>query len=196
MTSTVRDPLTREAVLAATRTLIIADGLDKLSLRRVARELGVTAPALYAYMADKRDLLRAVAESAFDELVEQFEVVDDPDPLERIAAYSRIYIRYALANPELFRTMFIFPPELALSSPTGEELPAATRAFDRPREAVEAAIAAGLLRDVDPLIASLTLWTATHGAADVLLMGFGFDEAGTELLVDSVVTTVVNGLRA
>jgi hypothetical protein len=41
----------------------------------------------------------------------------------------------------------------------------------------------------------LTLWTATHGAADVLLMGFGFDDATRDQLVDAVIDTLIEGLR-
>ena len=162
----------------------------------VAGALGVTAPALYAYVTDKRDLLRGVAELAFGELVERFEALPDADPLARIRAQSHVYIDFAHEQPELFRTMFLFPPELAVSAPIGEELPAATRAFEVPRRAIDDAVAAGLLRDVDPVMAALALWTATHGAAEVLRMGFGFDDEGRRQLVDTVIDTVIAGLRA
>ncbi len=57
-----RETLTGEAVVAAARDQIRTKGLDAVSLRQVGAALGVTAPALYAYVTDKRDLLRAVAE--------------------------------------------------------------------------------------------------------------------------------------
>src|SRR5215831_5461101 len=61
MTSpTSRPPLTRETVVAATRELIEDEGLEAVSFRRLAQRLGVTAPALYAYVSDKDDLLRSV----------------------------------------------------------------------------------------------------------------------------------------
>ena len=60
-----RPLLHREAIVAAARELIVADGLEALSLRRLAARLGVTAPALYAHVRDKQDLLRAVAESGY-----------------------------------------------------------------------------------------------------------------------------------
>src|SRR5687767_4165148 len=112
-------PLTREAIVAQARTIITEQNLDALSLRRVAAALEVTAPALYAYVEHKRDLLRAVAEEQFGCLIEIFERVDEPDPVNRLRAYSHAYIEYAVANPELFKTMFLFPPDLAFGSPTG-----------------------------------------------------------------------------
>ena len=57
-----RPPLQRETIVEAARDLIITDGLEALSLRRLAGQLGVTAPALYAHVRDKQDLLRALAE--------------------------------------------------------------------------------------------------------------------------------------
>ena len=197
MAGAARETLTRQAVVDAARQLIAEEGLDAVSLRRVAGKLGVTAPALYAYVDDKGDLLRSVAELAFAELTARFDDVDaDADPIERIRAYSRAYLDLAMEQPELFRTMFVFPPELGVGDPIGAELPAATRAFDLPQAAIAEAIDQGLLRPVDPLLAALTLWSASHGAADVLLMGFDFDEAGRAEFIEQVLDTVVRGLRA
>jgi AcrR family transcriptional regulator len=197
MTSTeTRVALTREAIVATTRTLIEAEGLDAVSLRRVGAALGVTAPALYAHVSDKRDLLRSVAASAFAVLIQSFEAIDDPDPVERVRGFSRAYIDFAAANPELFKTMFLFPPDLALGTPTGEELPMATLAFRVPLTALTEAMDAGTFRRIDPDLAGLTMWTVAHGCAEVLAMGFALDDASRDALIDSVIETVIAGLRA
>src|SRR5690606_29339456 len=113
---------------------MIADGgLEALSLRRLASRLGVTAPALYAHVADKRDLLAAIAEGQFDELVARMDAAADLPPLERIRAHCRAYVQHARENPELFGVMFLFSPDLGPAGgaglPEGAELPAATKAF-------------------------------------------------------------------
>ncbi|MEJ5256104.1 MAG: TetR/AcrR family transcriptional regulator, partial [Acidimicrobiales bacterium] len=157
------EPLSRESIVAATRRLIQSEGLDAVSLRRIAATLGVTAPALYAYVEDKQDLLRAVAESQFERLIAELERIDEPDPIARIRRFSRVYVEHALANPELFRTMFLFPPELSVADATGNELPAATKAFETAYQAAAEAVERGLLRRDDPLMVALTLWTGVHG---------------------------------
>jgi AcrR family transcriptional regulator len=189
-------PLSRLIVVEATRDLIVADGLEAVSLRRLAARLGVTAPALYAYVADKHDLLRAVAEGEFERLIATMETIDEPDPVQRLRRLSRAYIDVALREPELFRTMFLFPPDLAVAGATGEELPLATTSFQLALDAVTEAIESGTLRALDPTVAALTLWTATHGAATVLLLGFPFDDVTRDLLIDSVLDTVLAGLAA
>jgi len=193
MSDAARTVLTREAVVNAARAMIERDGLNALSLRRLAGDLGVTAPALYAYVTDKRDLLRAVAESAFEQLTAGFDAVGDTDPLDRMRASSRVYIDFAIENPHLFETMFVFPPDLGVSAPTGEELPAATKAFAGPLADIEAAVDAGRLHG-DTITIALVLWTSIHGATEVLRMGFGFDDDGRERYVNSVLDTVIAGL--
>ena len=72
--------------------MIVAGGLEALSLRRLARQLGVTAPALYGYVHSKQDLLSAIAEAEIERLSSRFTDVDDADPIDRIRAHSRAYI--------------------------------------------------------------------------------------------------------
>jgi AcrR family transcriptional regulator len=189
-----RSPLSRAAVVAAARNEIRAEGLDKLSFRRIAAVLGVTAPALYAHVQDKRDLLRAVADVEFAELLEAFERIDDEDPLERLRALARVYVERALAQPELFRTMFVFPPDIGLTAATGEELPMATQAFAYAAAPIGAAVADGRLRDDDPALITFVSWTAMHGLATVLTLGFEFDRSTRDLLIDRVLDAVFAGL--
>ena len=195
-TPDTREALSRDAIITATLELIEKEGLDAVSLRRLGATLGVTAPALYAHVTDKRDLLRAVAASAFASLIATFETIDDPDPLVRIREFSRAYIDFAGDKPDLFKTMFLFPPDLAFGAPTGEELDAATLAFRVPLTALTEAMDAGVLRTMDPDLAGLTMWTVAHGCAEVLAMGFGIDADGREALIAAVIDSVIAGLRA
>jgi len=189
-------PLNRQSVIDAARDCIVADGLDAISLRKLAATLGVTAPALYAYVDDKRDLLRGVAELEFRRLAARFEQIDDPDPVERMRQMSHAYVEQALAEPELFRTMFQFSPDLAIGTPTGAEDELATSVFELALSSVVEAIDSGALRRAEPITVALTIWSATHGVVDMLLMGFPFDDATRQMLVDSVIDTVLAGLAS
>ncbi|WP_421121760.1 TetR/AcrR family transcriptional regulator [Aquihabitans daechungensis] len=191
-----RPPLHRDAIVAAARALVVADGLEALSLRRIAAQLGVTAPALYAHVRDKQDLLRALAELEFDALVARFDAVSDPDPIARIKGHGRAYVQHARENPELFRVMFLFPPELSPATvPAGVELPGATRAFEAAAGAVEDAIAAGAIASKDALLVALTLWSGTHGVATVLQLGFGLPKELEDAMIDEVTERLLAGYR-
>ena len=58
------------------RSLISSDGLDALTLRRLADRFSVSAPALYFHFRDKEELLRAVAERQFDDLMARYGEID------------------------------------------------------------------------------------------------------------------------
>lgn len=175
--------------------MIIDEGLDALSLRRIAASLDVTAPALYAYLTDKSDLLRAVAEGELAALIARFDQVEDADPVVRVGAYCRAYIDHARENPQLYPVMFLFPPDIAPAAAPGREIPLASQAFAVSSGAVNEAIESGAFRPMDPLVASLAMFTAAHGTAGVLLMGFGFDRATEDELITAVCDTVIAGLR-
>lgn len=191
-----RPLLQRDAIVAEARALVVAEGLEGLSLRRLAGRLGVTAPALYAHVRDKQDLLRALAEGEFDALVARFAKVDDPDPVARIKGHGRAYVQHARDNPELFRVMFLFPPELSPASvPAGVELPGATRAFAAAAGAVEDAVASGAIVSDDPLLVALTLWSGIHGVANVLQLGFGLPTDLEDAMIDEVTERLLAGYR-
>ena len=197
MATEERAPLQREVIIATTRELIVTGGLEALTLRRLASRLGVTAPALYGHVKDKRDLLRAVAEDEFDRLVARFDEVDATDPVERIRALNRAYVAHARDDPEMFRVMFLFPPDLSVGDlPEGVELPGATRAFGRAAEAITAAIDAGVITSDDPLLVALTLWSAVHGVATVLQLGFGLPADLEDAMVEEVTDRVLGGYGA
>jgi AcrR family transcriptional regulator len=192
----MRQPLTRDAISTAAREILVAEGLHNVSLRKVASRLGVTAPALYAHVADKRDLLQGIAESEINRLVEQFESVQGDDPIQRIRQQCRTYVDYACANPDLFRAMFLFRPELT-SEPFGDTPALGSRLFAALERTVREAIQRGSFGgEVDPGKASLTIWTAAHGAATMLLSGPPLEGDVRNRLADAVVEAVLAGLPA
>jgi AcrR family transcriptional regulator len=190
-----RGQLTRELVIAAAHDIVATEGLDALSLRRVAKVLGVTAPALYGHVDDKVDLLRALAEVEFERLRAAFQAIDAEDPLERVRLQAKAYVEHALEDPALFELIFQIRPDWA-NQPAVEELAAATQTFAMGAAAVEAAIAAGQLRAEDPFLVSLALWSAAHGVASVVLAGINLGDAFTLRLVDAVVDNLIAGFAA
>lgn len=197
-----RSPLTRQAIVEAARARVISDGADGVSLRPLAKMLGVTAPALYAHFASKRDLLAAVAADELESLSRRLQDAgrDAPDPIACIKAQARAYVDHARAHPALFAVMFLYQPVWSVDPaavPAGDHSgrAEATRVFAEGAAVIAEAMEAGLLRGPDPILASLTLWSAVHGVATVVVQGLGLDAEYESALVDAVIDTVVDGLR-
>jgi AcrR family transcriptional regulator len=70
-----REPLTREALTTVALGIVDAEGLEALSMRRLAQELGVQASGLYTYVSGKAELLQLMLERVSAEVE-----IPDPDP--------------------------------------------------------------------------------------------------------------------
>lgn len=183
--------LTRDAIVEVARTQIEKNGIESLSFRGVARELGVTAPALYAYVEDKQSLLEAIATEHFAELARRFEAIEPiDDPVERIRRLSRAYVDHALASPALFKVMFRFPPRAV---PGADVFAPAAEVFEMAAVATHDAIAAGTFKSQDVDLVNLTMWASIHGVASVLLLGLSGDAAHADRLVDAVIDAMLAG---
>ena len=90
------------------RRLLVAGGSAAISLRAIAREMGMTAPALYRYFPSLDKLVMGLAEDLFGELtaaVEQARRPDDP-PLDQLVTMARAFRAWALAHPAEFGLLF------------------------------------------------------------------------------------------
>jgi hypothetical protein len=126
--------------------------------------------------------------------MERFAAIDEPDPVARIRAQGRAYVEHSRENPQMFRVMFLFPPDLGGGElPPGIELPGATRAFAAAASAVEDAVAAGAVVTDDPLLVALSLWSGSHGVASVLQLGVELPRELEEALIDDVTTRILRG---
>lgn len=127
----IRD-ITREEIRDAARELMAEKGTEGLSVRGIARRIGMTAPALYHYYASLNDLITALIKDAFTQLAETLEArATDPaltTSAERLTAVANAYRRWALAHPIDFQLIYGNPiPNYA--QPTGVTYPPARRSF-------------------------------------------------------------------
>ncbi|HEY6748117.1 MAG TPA: TetR/AcrR family transcriptional regulator [Mycobacteriales bacterium] len=111
----------RDRVRAATvteikdtaRSLLVSEGPDGLSLRAIAREMGMTAPALYRYFPSREDLVLALIADLYDELTATIAAArDEQDPADapmQLAAASRAFRHWARAHQREFGLLFGSP---------------------------------------------------------------------------------------
>ena len=101
-------------IKATARRHLVERGPEALSLRAVARDVGVTAPALYRYVESRDDLLTEVIAALYDELTEALQAACDREPAEatglRLVAASWSLRTWALEHPTEFGLLFGHPP--------------------------------------------------------------------------------------
>src|SRR5512135_1634135 len=94
-----RSALTREAVVARALEIGTAEGLDAVSLRRLAQELGVTPMALYRHVRDKQDLINAMTEAVLEGIDATIGVRPGMTWTERLRLYIDNYKQQIDARP-------------------------------------------------------------------------------------------------
>jgi AcrR family transcriptional regulator len=124
--------ITREEIKSTARRLMAEKGTAGLSVRAIARQMEMTAPALYHYFAGLNDLITALIEDAFTQLADTVEAASRNPTLttsaERVTAVATAYRDWALSHPIDFQLLYGNPiPEY--SQPTGVTYPPARRSF-------------------------------------------------------------------
>ena len=170
----IPDPM--EAIREAAWQQIAARGAAALSLRAIARELGVTAPAIYNYYRRRDDLVTALIVDAFTSLGESqaqaLEHLPLGDLLARFQALGRAYRAWALAHPQRYQLIFGTPIP-GYQAPIEITTPAAAASLQPLIVTLGACREAGLLRAwtyppfSGPLEAMLREWSAAAGGIDL-----------------------------
>ena len=158
------------ALIAAARELLAEAGTEALSLRAVARRAGVSAMAPYRHFPDKETLLAAVAAEGFRDFTAALEAADRSVPPERALLEQGVaYVRFACAQPALFRVMFGPPrqgmhPALKHDEAAAFGVLAARVAAETPAPQRQGRV--------------LACWSVVHGLASLLIDG-QIDISGT-----------------
>ena len=98
----IREPLTRERIVDAAMRVLIEQGYDAVSMRKVAQELGTGPASLYAHVANKRELDQLLVERAASQM--DFDEAVDPERWqEQLKSMMREMLRVLRANPGVAR---------------------------------------------------------------------------------------------
>src|ERR1700722_4915146 len=183
------DRLRQEIIDAARDILAETGNLDRLTLRGVARRVGIAATSVYLHFPDAEHLAVVALEQTFAELSAATAAppAENAGPAEALLARCRAYCQFGLDHPGHYRVMFSIAlmPTLAAGDP--EDTPG-QRAFRRLLGAVEACLAAGAGR-ARRRRASL-VWAAEHGLVSARLARPQFHWGN----LDGMVTEAVSGL--
>lgn len=214
MTKTASDPPKRStyrhgnlhnALLLAGVELARDGGPDAVVIREATRRVGVAPNAAYRHFTDRNALLNAVRSDALSALAVAMEaelaaLPREGDPGEaaraRLRAVGTGYLRFARAEPGLFRTAFAVPAALnGAGSATGAGASGLTP-FQLLATALDELVAAGVLPCERRSDAEYLAWSAVHGLAMLLIDGpmRGLDRTQAEVLGQRLLDMVERGL--
>ncbi len=170
----------RAALIEAGLKLVEERGADDVGLREAARAVGVSATAIYRHFPDKRAFLDALAEAGLERLAAAQIAASDAagGGAAGFNATGRAYVRFALANPGLFRLIF--------SSAKGDPMDWENAPDDAMRLLRDNAVqlVAKERGPEEARLFALHSWALVHGLAVLMLDGMVMPD---ENLIDRVI---------
>lgn len=185
-----------QALIDAAIVQIRNHGADKVSLRGIAREVGVSQSAPYRHFADKAALLTAIASQGYQLLGEEMRYHYDKhrnQPITALKGAGISYIEFARSRPEMYRLMFgVMARQLKQ-----------TKAESNPQEGycvlkdiIRAGIEIGHFKAFSVETLALTTWSTVHGFSSLLLDGLvELDQDLLAQVCDELTTIVIKGVE-
>jgi AcrR family transcriptional regulator len=173
MVNTIHELDLKEACIQAAREVIAEQGIEGLSLRDVARKLGVSHQAPYRHYPSRDHLLAAIMQRCFEDFANYLDQASQAHATDALLGMGEAYMRYAAQHPLEYRLMFGTPWPKPAAHP--ELVRHAVHAFDLLRNQLLQHLqqrASAPQSDMLALLAqaelqALFIWSALHGMASI-----------------------------
>ena len=160
----------REKILETSRHLLFTEGYNAISMRKIAKQIGVTATSIYLYFENKDHLVHTLIEESVEELSAHLEkkAGKHSATLARFEAIIRGYTEFALSNPEKYQIIYMVQSERMARYPK-EKFRKARRGYALLESVIQKGISEGLMELDEPMIAAYSIWAQLHGVISVVL---------------------------
>lgn len=169
-------------IVSGALALIEREGSDEaVTLRAVAREIGIAAPSIYAHFPDRDAIVMAAVARIFDELTVAIDAglnSAGQDPAGRLVAGCEGYVAFGLGHPARYGVLFserriaeARPRDYCKPVPIGPDgrpvLEFGAESFALLVNAVAACVSAGVSASTDVVADSTAVWVALHGTVSL-----------------------------
>ena len=170
--------LTEDIVSGALALIERTGSDDAVTLRAVAREVGIAAPSIYAHFPDRDAVLTAVVVRIFDELteaIEQGKQAAGQDPAGRLIAGCEAYVAFGLEHPARYGVLFSRQRPTAPDyckpvpiGPDGRPVPEfGAESFALLVQAIQDCVTAGVSASTNVVADATAVWVALHGTVSL-----------------------------
>ena len=162
----------KNALIQAGIKILADEGIEGFSLRKVAREAGVTHSAPYAHFADKQAMIAAISTDGYRKVYERINAVIEQfpdDPLRQFIETAWVYVSFGFEEPDHFKITFSGSVERDREYPALVEMTGKT--FDALRQLIIRCQKSGLLDSGEPDLAAVTVWGFVHGFVHLIQEG-------------------------
>ena len=188
----------RQKILTAASEMFAKEGFKNVSMRKIAKKIEYSPTTIYLYFKDKADLLNEICEETFAKLIREMEKIENNtgDPLVCLRKAMRTYVDFGLKHPNHYEITFIMPlKDLLGERKTSFEDSTGEKAFGHMVRQVARSMEAGQLKKGDVATISQVIWALGHGLVSLLIAHEGFPFVERDVLIDSSIDMMLDGLR-
>lgn len=159
----------KNALIEAGIKILAEDGMNGFSLRKVARQAGVTHSAPYAHFADKQAMIAAISTDGYKKIHERIVRVKETypdDPQRQLVETAWEYVQFGFIEPDHFKVTFSGTVEKEREYPDLVEITAQT--FEEFRQLIIRCQQCGLIDPGEPDLVAVTLWGLVHGFVNLI----------------------------
>lgn len=165
-----------------------------ISLRALAKQIGVSAPALYRHFMDRESLLAELAITGFQALRKRLLAVDQAQPRQALIDIGLVYVSFAQEEPNFYRLMFggrVLPKGVHPRLDT-----AGKSAFRVLENTIARAQKAGYIKPMPLMLVTAAAWSLVHGLAQLSIDGHLPITEAEPQLAQGVLTLLLDGAVA
>lgn len=159
----------KSLILRAANKLFVEQGIEQTTIRKIASKIEYSVGTVYLYYKDKNDILHDLHKQGFWQLGGEMKVLFNvADPMERLKALGRVYLQFALENPDMYNLMFTLKaPMDFLDSSQKEEWNEGKATFGVLKATVNECMQQGHFQghQLEPL--SFAIWSVVHGMSSL-----------------------------
>jgi AcrR family transcriptional regulator len=170
------------------------EGDSAISLRAIAKQIGVSAPALYRHYADRESLLAELAISGFAALRQQLLSVEQHSPRAALIGIGLAYVAFAQSESNLYRLMFggrVLPKG---AHPRLDQ--AGLGAFNVLQDTIARGQRAGYLKPAPLALMTATAWSLVHGLSQLTIDGHLPNADAEPQLAEGITSLLLEGAIA
>lgn len=181
-TSTYHHGDLQSSLLTTATAMIAEQGIEALSLRKLAQRIGVSRTAAYHHFKDKNDLLSAIAAQGFVSWQQQAEEIFNNSQLtdkEKYQTFVQYYVRFATKNASIYKLMFgstLWKKEDDTQNSSQTLIDVAYPSFQYQVKMTEIWQQKGILpKSQNTLRLAQVTWATLHGIAQLVIDGIYAD---------------------
>ncbi|REL33412.1 TetR/AcrR family transcriptional regulator [Rhodohalobacter sp. SW132] len=184
----------RDDILTVSRTLLIKEGFGKMSMRKIAGEVDVSATSIYLHFKNKDELILALIETSIGRLanVLQQQLEDGDDPIRKLEKMADGFIYFALNHPQEYEIIYMVRPEEMPRFPK-EKFEQIRKIYELLADIIKEGKERGILHVDDPLMSAYTVWAQLHGVASVVISKRLDTRIPTDTFIKQAVDHIIQG---